>query len=113
MFGFKKLFSSIQRLGSKRSFAYKLGQKLSHEATKQLGNVANVAGAVSAVSGGVPPLKMFADAVGSGARTAITGIEIGKDIGAKDGRRARSRIPELSREAAKTAINLEGAAMFV
>mgnify|MGYP003667725162 CR=1 FL=1 len=115
MFGLKKLFGNIQRLGSKRNMANlaRIGKKLSHEATRQLTNVAKVAGEVSAKSGGVVPLKLFADAVGGGARTAITGIEIGKDIGAKDFRKAKSRVPELSREATQTAANLEAAAMFV
>jgi len=113
MFGLKKLFSNIQRLGSKRSFAYKIGQKLSHEATRQLGNLANVAGAVSAVSGGVPPLKMFADAVGSGARAGQTGIEIGKDLGARDAGKARSRIPNLTRQVAQTGASMAGASMFI
>jgi hypothetical protein len=113
MFGLKKLFSNIQRLGSKRSFAYKIGQKLSHEATRQLGNLANVAGAVSAVSGGNVPLKLFADAVGSGARAGQTGIEIGKDLGAGDNRKASSRIPNLTRQVAQTGASMAGASMFI
>ena len=118
VFGFKKFFNdAIHRIGSKRNFANlaRIGKKLSHEATRQLGNVAKISGVVSKVAGdtGVVPLKLFADAVQSGARTGITGIEIGKDLGARDIRKAKSRAPELLKDAALTSANLEAAAMFL
>jgi len=118
VFGFKKFFNdAIHRIGSKRNFANltRIGKKLSHEATRQLGNVAKISGVVSKVAGdtGVVPLKLFADAVQSGARTGITGIEIGKDLGAKDTRTATGRVPELRRQLTSTGSSLAGAAMFV
>ncbi len=118
VFGFKKFFNdAILRLGSKRSRANfaRLGRKFSHEATRQLGNVAKISGVVSKVAGeaNVVPLKLFADAVGSGAKAGMTGIEIGKDLGAKDTRTATGRVPELRRQLTSTGSSLAGAAMFV
>jgi len=115
MFGLKKLFGNIQRLGSKRNIANfaRIGKKFSHETTRQLGGIAKIAGAVSSATGSVPPLKMFADAVGSAARAGQTGIEIGKDLGAGDNRRARSRVPNLTRQVAQTGASMAGASMFI
>ena len=115
MFGLKKLFGNIQRLGSKRNFANlaRIGKKISHETTRQLGGIAKIAGNVSSATGSVPPIQMFADAVGSAARAGQTGIEIGKDLGARDLRSAKGRTGQLSRELAQTGASLAGAGLFI
>jgi hypothetical protein len=121
--GAKKIWdSTFGQIGNKKTMdnANRIGVKLSHQATKTLGDVEKAAGGVSkaATAAGIVPLALFADAVASGAKTGKIGIEVGKDVGrgiqyndASAFGAAKSKLPALAASAAKTSADMEGAAV--
>ena len=119
-FGLKKPFESVTRIFEKKNVQQiaHIGRKISHKTTEVLGKVDRVAGVVAKVGQGTP-VQFIAGAVQQGARTGVTGIEIGKDVGRAieyndvgAAYKAKSRVPSLMSSAAQTSANIEAAAMF-
>lgn len=118
----KTLGGFVKTLGHKtRALRGNLGVKLSHAATRTLGNVARAAQVAGAVSGN-PVVKAMAGAVGSGANVGRNVIEMGKDIdiagtGRAGGRagmeKAKRRIPAIMMDAGDVGAGIATAAMFV
>ncbi len=119
----RKLTHMWRNFGQKasRSLRGPLGVKLSHAATRTLGNVAAAAQTISATSSN-PLIKAFSGAVKSGANVGRGVIEVGKDLdvagtGRGGGRagmeKARTRVPAIVRDARDVGEGIATAAMFV
>jgi len=120
-FGLKKPFEGVTRIFEKKNVQQiaRIGRKISHKTTEVLGKVDRIAGVVAQIGQGTP-VQFIAGAVQQGAKTAKTGIEIGKDVGraiehndASSAYKAKSRVPNLMSSAAQTSADIEAAAMFV
>jgi len=108
-------FKAPQRIGGS------LGQKISHQATRTLGQV-NTAANVAAVAATNPLVKAIAAGTAGGARVGSNLIEMGKDLdvggfgtaGGKSGmEKAKKRIPAIMRDAAEVGAAVEMGAMFL
>tara|TARA_R110002020_G_scaffold142570_3_gene314769 strand:- start:4777 stop:5151 length:375 start_codon:yes stop_codon:yes gene_type:complete len=118
----RKLGGMFRNFGQKasRSLSGPLGVKLSHAATRTLGNVATAAQIASMSSN--PIVKAMGGAVRAGANVGRGVIEVGKDLdiagtGRAGGRagmeKARGRVPALMRDAGDVGAGIATAAMFV
>ena len=118
----RKLGGMFRNFGQKasRSLMGPLGVKLSHYATRTLGNVATAAQIAGMSSN--PIVKAMSGAVKAGANVGRGVIEIGKDLdiagtgraGGREGmEKARGRVPALMRDATEVGAGIATGAMFV
>ena len=119
----RKLGGMFRNFGQKasRSLMGPLGVKLSHYATRTLGNVATAA-QIASVASANPIVRAMGGAVKAGANVGRGIIEVGKDLdiagtGRAGGRagmeKARGRVPALMRDASEVGAGIATAAMFV
>tara|TARA_R110002020_G_scaffold6847_2_gene28995 strand:- start:916 stop:1284 length:369 start_codon:yes stop_codon:yes gene_type:complete len=122
MGGLTNFFRGVKRLGNKigRTMTGNIGLRLSREATKRLRQTATIASVVE--KSPILPVSLMAGAVKAGAKLAEQVVEVGKDIdiagtGRGGGRagveKAKSRLPTIAMDAAKTVAGVEGAALFL